>query len=314
MGNRSGFGVAMLSIAALATLESNAQSKEFRQDVEFQHGGSLTLNAGRGSVNLSSWGETQIRINALIESPKGVDPDYARKIVEAARVGLEGGPRSLTIRSVYDDVPFREEGGGSGTRILPHIHYRIQAPSKLNLHVNASRTRIDISGFEGRISVQDRRGDYQIRNLHGHIRLQVSRGKLIANDLNGSVNITGKRSSISAKGISGPVNLDVSRGKAGLSGIRGSLNAKSNRAKLKVSEIQIDGDSRVENYRGTIQITIPDSLGLSIRTDVGRRGQLNSDFEITMSEITGRDFVGSLNGGGHELFLKTDRGTIFLKR
>ena len=314
MGNRSGFGIAMLSIAALATLGSNAQSREFRQDVEFQRGGSLTLNVGRGSVNLSSWGETEIRINALIQSPEEVDPDYARKIVEAARVGLEGDLRSLTIRSVYDDVPFREEGGGPGTRILPHIHYRIQAPSRLNLQVNASRTCIDISGFEGRISVQARRGDHQIRNLHGHIGLQVSRGKLIASDLNGRVNITGKRSSISARGISGPVRLDISRGKAGLSGIRGSLNAKSNRAQLKVSEIEMDGDSRVENYRGTIQITIPDSLGLSIRTDLGRRGHLNSDFEITMSEITGRNFVGSLNGGGHELYLKTDRGTIVLKK
>lgn len=311
---QSGFNVAMLSVVTLVSMGFGPQSKTFKDTVKFEQGGSLTLHVGPGSVNLRSCDENEIRINALIKSPKGVDAEYARGIVEAARVGVKRGLRSLTIQSIYDDVPYRKDGEDSGARIIPHIHYRIQAPRNLNLHLNTSRSRIDVSGFEGETTVKAQRGDQNIRNLRGRIRVQVSRGNLTANELNGSINIRGNRSSISAKALAGVTDLNLSRGKADLSEMRGTLTATSNRADLTVKGIQIDGDSRVDCYRGTVRIVIPDSLGLSIRTDLGRRGHLESDFEINVSKVDGRNFVGRLNGGGPELFLKIDRGDIILKR
>lgn len=309
-----GVTFAVLFLVALPGLAPGVQSKELKKTADFEPDGHLTLETNRGSIHLDSWDQKRMKIVARIEAPEGIDADYARRIVEAARVELQGDSRSFTIRSNYDDVPYREEGNGSRFRIFPHIHYRIQAPRKLNLRVDDSRSSIDISGFEGEMNVRTHRGNLNVRDLSGSLQLETSRGPLKAKNLNGTLHLETNRGTLSAINLTGTIHLDISRGKAALSEIRGTLDAKTSRADITLDAIQIEGDSRVESYRGTIELRLPESLGLSLRTEIGKRGEFLSDFEILMQKIRGKDFEGTINSGGPELYVKTDRGKIILKR
>ena len=306
--------LAALFLAALPGLALGAQRREVKKTVDFDPGGQLTLETNRGSIHLDSWDQKRIKIVARIEAPEGIDAEYARRIVEAARVELQGDSRAFTIRSNYDDVPYREEHKGSRSRTVPHIHYRIQAPRKLNLRVEDSRSHIDISGFEGEVEVEAHRGSLDVRDLSGSLRLVTSRGPFEARDLSGTLHLEAHRGTFSARNLTGSIFLDVSRGKAALSEIRGALEVKASRADVTLDAIQIEGDSRVENYRGTIELRLPESVGLSLRTEIGERGEFLSDREILMQRIRGRNFEGTINGGGPELCVKIDRGKIILKR
>ncbi|MDP7294385.1 MAG: hypothetical protein QGG24_03600 [Vicinamibacterales bacterium] len=46
---------------------------------------------------------------------------------------------------------------------------------------------------------------------------------------------------------------------------------------------------------------------------MSRRAEFESDFPMTMQSMDGRDFRGTINGGGPELLIESDRGRVRLR-
>src|SRR5262249_765884 len=141
------FLIVSLAIFVIAPLKFAAvmQAREFRKTVEFSPGADLRFNTDKGSVRLTSWDQNRVDIYARIEPPDNEDADYGRRAVEAARIEVLGDSRSLTIRSNFDDVPYKTGEGYS--RSAPNIHYEIRAPRNLNLDLGADRCKVEVQGF-----------------------------------------------------------------------------------------------------------------------------------------------------------------------
>src|SRR5262245_64838078 len=127
------FLIVPMAIFVIAPLKFAAgiQSREFRKTVEFAPGSDLRFNTDKGSVRMTSWDQDRVEIYARIEPPEDIDADYGRRAVEGARIEVSSDSRSLTIRSNFDDVPYKD--GDWRSRSLPNIHYEIRAPRSLNL-------------------------------------------------------------------------------------------------------------------------------------------------------------------------------------
>jgi hypothetical protein len=265
------FLIAPLKFAAVM------QSREFSKTVEFVSGGDLRFNTDKGSVRLTSWDQSSVEIHARIEPPENVDADYGRRVVEAARIEVVGDARSLTIRSNFDDVPYKDGAGHS--RSLPDIHYEIRAPRNLNLDLGADRCRVEAQGFAGRI------------------RIDTDRTPVAANDL------------------SGEIQIKMDRGKVAITRFQGSLNLDTDRTDSQLQAVRIEGDSRLNIGRGECVLKIPDSQGLTLNARIGRRESFYNDFGLTVNSISDRNNVeGMINGGGPRLTIEGDRGVIRLKR
>jgi hypothetical protein len=257
------------------------QAKEFRKTVDVQNGGDFTLETDKGSVRLTSWNSNQVEIYARIEAPENESADYGREAVEGARIDVTGDSRSLTVRSNFDGVPYK----GSvinHSKTLPNIHYEIRAPRNLNLHIEVDRSKLEVQGFNGKI------------------RLQTDRSPLIASDLEGEIQI----------------NMD--RGSVDFNNVRGSLKVDADRTSGQFRALHLNGDSSIEIDRGTFDLGLSASQGLSIVANLSKRAGFSSDFEVTRPSIgKGRDnksFEGTINGGGPRLSIESDRGKINLKR
>src|SRR5215210_1185764 len=94
------------------------QGKEFKRTVEFEQGGDFTLKTDKGSVVLLSWDQNRVEIQAKIDPPREVSADYGRRAVEGAQIDVAGGGRSLSVRSNFDGVPYKE-GFDKGSKTLP---------------------------------------------------------------------------------------------------------------------------------------------------------------------------------------------------
>jgi hypothetical protein len=273
------FLIVLLAACVIAPPEfaAGAQSREFRKTVEFVAGGELRLNTDKGSVRLTSWDQRRVEIYARIEPPEGVDADYGRRAVEAARIEVSGDARSLTILSDFDDVPYKDGEGHS--RYFPDIHYEIRAPRNLNLDLGADRCKVEAQGFAGRI------------------RIHTDRTPVTANDL------------------SGEIQIKMDRGKATVNKFQGRLDFDTDRTDSQLQAVRIDGDSRLNIGRGECEMRIPDSQGLTLNSRLGRRERLFNDFELTVNGLSDRNNVeGVINGGGPRLTMEGDRGVIRLKR
>jgi len=273
------FLIVLLAIFVTAplTLTAVIQGREFRKTVEFAPGGDLRFNTDKGSVRLTSWDQNRVDIYARIEPPDHVDADYGRRAVEAARIEVSGDARSLTIRSDFDDVPYKVGEGYS--RSSPHIHYEIRAPRSLNLDLGADRCKVEVQGFAGRI------------------RIDTDRTPVTANDL------------------SGEIHIKMDRGKATITGFQGRINLDTDRTDSQIQAVRIEGDSRLNIGRGECQMKIPDSQGLNLSARLGRREHLYNDFGLTVNSFgAGNNVEGVINGGGPRLTIEGDRGSIHLKR
>ncbi|MGH9755127.1 MAG: hypothetical protein ACREA2_20305 [Blastocatellia bacterium] len=273
------FLIVSLAIFAIAPLKFAAviQSREFRKTVEFVPGGDLRFNTDKGSVRMTSWDQSRVEIYARIEPPEHVDADYGQRAVDAARIEVSGDARSLTIRSNFDDVPYKD--GEWHSRSLPHIHYEIRAPRNLNLDLGADRCKVEAQGFAGRI------------------RIDTDRTPVTANEL------------------SGEIQIKMDRGKATITRFQGRLDLDTDRTDSRLQAVRIEGDSRLNIGRGECELKVPDSQGLALNARLGRRERFYNDFGLTVNSLSDRNNIeGVINGGGPRLTIEGDRGVIRLKR
>jgi hypothetical protein len=291
MLHRSALPVLVLVLSAGVAL--SAQDTTFEETVTLEPGGRLSLDTTRGSVRLTSWDQPTVEIRARIEPPSGVDDDYARAAVEGTTIEVEASGRAVRIRSNFDDVPRR--GLFRGMRSLPRVHYEIRAPRQVDLHLDIDRSDTTVRGFEGRLVFDLDRSDLDASDLTGEIVMDLDRGVLTASDL------------------SGDIGLDLDRGqRAVLDRVRGTLHFDLDRTSMTMRDVQIDEDSRVEIDRGDLDVQLVDDQALTIDADMSRRADLSSDLPLTMHR-TGRDFRGTINGGGPALRIDADRSQIRLQ-
>ncbi len=278
------FVISLLAISQLTPIASSNpepfQNKEFRKTIDLQSGGDFRLETDKGSVHLTSWDKNSVEIYARIEPPDNESDDYQRRAVDAARIDVSGGGKSLTVRSNFEDIPYKDGvlGSMSRSRSLPHIHYEIHAPRNLNMVVRIDRSKLDVQGFRGR------------------------------------VNLEADRTPVTASDIEGEFRLNIDRGKANLSNLRGGLDINADRTDGKIDGATINSDSKIDLDRGEIDLHLTGAQGLSVKTDFSKRTHFNSDFAIATTSPNKSNFEGTINGGGPRLLIRSDRGTINLKR
>lgn len=264
-----------LSTAVLLTVAFPAagQTREFRRSVPFERGGELIFDTDKGSVTLTAWDRAEVAVYARIEADNGEDPDYRRRVVDAARIDIIGGAERLSIRSNFDGVP--ESGGRWNYRQLPHIHYEIQAPRSLILRLTADRSRVRLENFSGRFHLQT------------------------------------DRSPLDARGLSGDVQVKVDRGEVRIDTLRGSLNLNTDRTNSRIVAFGIERDSQLTVSRGEVDVSVPDAQRLSVSARTGRRITFNSEFALAKSGPGWIE--GPINGGGPRLSVDGDRSAVRLR-
>lgn len=163
-------------------------------------------------------------------------------------------------------------------RRLPNIHYEIRAPRQLNLNLNADRCKVDAAGFTGKIKFNT------------------------------------DRTTVSASDLSGDIEVHMDRGNARLTGLQGKLLVQTDRTESKIEAIRIEGDSHLNIDRGECELRVPDGQGLALKARNGRRETFQTDFAVATSTFDKERIEGTINGGGPQLTVNADRGTVRLKR
>jgi hypothetical protein len=256
-----------------------AQSKSFEKTVPVPPGGSLGVEASKGSVKLSSWDRNEVEIRARIVADSFLNTDYGQRSVEATSVDVTTIGNAVRVRSNYDKVPSEHGWFGGDSRTIPEIHYEIRAPRRLDLRLDIDRSNTTVTGFEGRLDLELDRSELAAKDLAGSIRLEIDRGD-----------------------------------RSVLDDLRGSLRLEADRTRLEVGFTKLDDRSTLRIDRGELRVDVPGDQGLSIDGDISRRASLiNSGIPVQIDrDGTGR-FTAELNGGGPRLTIYSERAAVRLR-
>lgn len=125
------------------------------------------------------------------------------------------------------------------------------------------------------------------------------------------------KSRIDVRGLQGELDLDSYKGIVELADVPG-VRLKTYKGEVTVRFDRFERDSSFETYKGEITLELPARAGFDLDADTGKKGDLDSDFEIGMRASARHDddrgYHGKVNGGGPELRLETYKGSFRIRQ
>ncbi len=179
---------------------------------------------------------------------------------------------------------------------------RIEAtPSQIRIRTDYSRVRERGWGLFGFLA-------YTIEHPPVHYRVRMPRTARLT--------IKDHRSETTVAGLKSDLEMETHRGWVDVRGHDGAVEFKSHRGEALFKLAGLPRASRVETYRGDITLSLPRDRGFQLDADLGRHGSLSSDFEIPNKNLSRdhKSYRGTVNGGGPDLRVKSERGTVRLRR
>jgi hypothetical protein len=115
-------------------------------------------------------------------------------------------------------------------------------------------------------------------------------------------------------GVQGEVEFETYKGTARLDGGAGVFDLSTYKGEIRGNFSRFAGPSRINTYKGTIDISLPRASAFELRSRLSRRAGLACDFPRTIhSTHHERSLDGAVNGGGAPLDVRSYRGNIRLR-
>jgi hypothetical protein len=137
-----------------------------------------------------------------------------------------------------------------------------------------------------------------------HYRLRIPRtARLDVEDHKSKIRISGLRSEARISSHKGSVDVRAHDG---------ALDLSTHKGDVRVEFARLGGDSRLETYKGDIEISMPSSAGFDLDARVERGGTLDAAFPLEERIVNRREriYEQKVNGGGPRLELSTRNGSI----
>jgi hypothetical protein len=124
------------------------------------------------------------------------------------------------------------------------------------------------------------------------------------------------RSETELSDLKSDLEMETYRGSVDVRGLEGAVEFKSYRGLARIKMAAPPRNVRLETYRGDITLSLPRESGFQLDSNLGRHAGLYSDFQIPtrVGSRWAKAYRGAVNGGGPRLFVKSERGTVRLRR
>lgn len=123
------------------------------------------------------------------------------------------------------------------------------------------------------------------------------------------------KSRIRIAALDGDLKVNTYKGTVDIEGVR-SVELETYKGEVRAAFSSFDRESEFETYKGNISVAMPANARFDLDADIGRRGDLNLGFHLATREghRFGREgYRGSVNGGGPRLRLQTYKGTLSVR-
>jgi hypothetical protein len=312
---RTALATALLLAAVSASAAQNKVSKTF----DAPDGGKLVLTADVGDLRVTTGG-------------RGVTVD----------VSMNG--REDSIREYH--VTFRQEGNTvyvdgdydrHGWRFFDtdnlHVKYVISVPRRFQVDLQTSGGDIDLADLDGEVLARTSGGDIEIGNTGGNVTAKTSGGDIKVRGANGTLKVNTSGGDIDIDSANAQVDARTSGGDVQIRRAGGNVVARSSGGGIEIDEAygaidastsggsinarfsrQPNADSRLVTSGGGVSVTLASNLRADIDAHTSGGG-ISTSIPIQVLGKQDEDtLIGTVNGGGPKLYVRTSGGGISLKR
>jgi hypothetical protein len=120
------------------------------------------------------------------------------------------------------------------------------------------------------------------------------------------------KSDIAVSGLRADARIHTHKGKVDVKAHDGGLDLLTHKGDAHVEFARLAEGSRLETYKGDIEVAVPRSAGFDLDARVERGGNLDAPFPLDEKQVGRRDraYEQKVNGGGPLLTMATRRGSL----
>jgi DUF4097 and DUF4098 domain-containing protein YvlB len=197
--------VSFVLSAATPGLAREQVREAFEQVVPFNPGGSFRIKNGNGDIEISTWGEPSVRIQA----EKTAKNEEGLANVE---IQIQGSGDDVSVETIYQ-----------GRRNHGEVSYRILLPAEARVSVATSNGEVIVRGIHGTVAARSVNGAVTVEDVSGEIDAETTNGSIRAayqkvvdgthrfSTTNGSVRIylpSGAGGEIDADTVNGSIDVN----------------------------------------------------------------------------------------------------------
>jgi hypothetical protein len=272
--------VALVVLAGLLlAMPASAQQTEdhFQRSFAIQSGGTLVVDNYKGLIHVSGSDGNQVMVNVL-KNFEGTDKDRTWWMANT----------HVNFTNVADRVEVAVEypcncsafNWDSHQDYQASVELTIQVPRKINLQIKGYKPEMNIAGIDGDIHISSYKAPIEIRSTSGGIHIETYKETVTLKDV----------------AIRGTLDLQMQKGEA-------SIEAKNLGERVNL-----------ETGKGTIVLRAPRNAAMTLDYSGGRRSNFSSDFTIAAETGSSSSIRGTINGGGIQVHLRSDKGSITLEK
>lgn len=307
------FALPLLFLSA-AGAHADTQKRSF----EVSSGGRLKIDTDLGSINVRSHGKNVVEVE-VATSGSGAD----RFSVDFDQQGDQ-----VMVRGNYTKGATSFFGWGNN----PRVKFVVMVPERFDVDLETSGGSVAVDDLEGDVRIDTSGGSIDLGKIRGPVRANTSGGSIALESSTSNAELETSGGSIKVGDVDGFVKADTSGGSIHIARSRGEVDADTSGGSIRVDEVmgairaetsggsvkayisqQPQADCRLSTSGGGVTVYLAD--GLSVDLDAhSSGGRVSSEFEVDASRRTKDSLVGTLGGGGPELYLRSSGGGVDVRR
>jgi hypothetical protein len=250
-------------------------TKEINKSFEPGKDAKLDVTNINGSIEISSWQNNNVEIDALLRTNKEEDE------FDKVEIQIEK-EKNWHIETVHQK---------KNTKVS--VRYKIKIPAHLTLE--------DVVTSNGGIEVTDCNGDMSLRASNGAIEVENVDGMVDAFTSNGSINM---------EKVSGKVNATTSNGSISMEEVDHFKNLITSNASIEVEMEELNNDVLLSTSNASINLYLNPKLDADIFATTSNSSIDLSGIELNVSRMSKNTLEGTLGKGGYKISASTSNSDV----
>ncbi len=311
---RNFYGALVIAVALflLAALSLSGDIEDtIEKSFNVKRGGKLILETDLGSITIKSQKAERVDVQVVREARTSSE-SRARDILADFDVDFRHSGSDVFIDADYNKS---RTWSLFGKNSKLHVQFIVTVPEKYDLDIKTSGGSITVSEIEGEVEARTSGGSLKFEFVKGDVRGRTSGGSIRLQGCSGDADVKTSGGSIRIGKMSGEVRAHTSGGSIKVEEVMGIINASTSGGSVSATiSQQPRANCSLKTSGGSVTVYLADDIAVDVdaRTSGGR---VHTDFPVSKEgEIKKNKLRGKINGGGHDLYLRTSGGSIYIKK
>jgi DUF4097 and DUF4098 domain-containing protein YvlB len=316
----------LLLISSLATVA--ATEEQLNQRFTVEPGGQLVVDVDFGSIEVTTHeaGEVVVDVWRRITRKNKADEE---EFLKDHQVTFSQDGNTVTVRCRRKGV----SGWSWGGRSRKEAKYTITVPAQFNAQLKTSAGSIAVNDLIGEVKATTSGGGLRFANLRGPLDGGTSGGGIEVSACAGDLKIRTSGGGIDVRGGSGSLDGHTSGGSVTVEAFQGDTRVGTSGGGLTIENVigqvegstsggsvsavlpsPLPGDVKLSTSAGEVTLVVPADAAFDLDASTSA-GRVRTDLPVTVVGKVERDhLVGTVNGGGKSIVLRSSAGSIHLKK